>query len=177
MTAARLSYAESAGRLLKEGWLDDKEVPPIPERMPRHDDEEPLGVSFFRMLVRELDCTDMTLPRTFVGRSEIAESSFRNADLHESNFCWNDFIKVDFSGADLRDVDMRCLDCSNCDFSGADLRGADLRHSNFTDCRFAGANFTGARVTRSRAAPMRLTAAQSATIAWTDTDGPEPDGG
>jgi uncharacterized protein YjbI with pentapeptide repeats len=78
------------------GWPDSEPAPPIPQRKPRYDDDETLGVSFFRTRVAG-DLSGLTLPRTFFGRSEIKGASFRGTDLRESRLCWNDFIDVDFS--------------------------------------------------------------------------------
>jgi uncharacterized protein YjbI with pentapeptide repeats len=64
----------------------------------------------------EVDFSDLTLPRTFFGRSELDGTAFRNTDLTESNLCWNDFNGV----------------------------GADLRRSSFTGCIFEGALLKGA---------------------------------
>ncbi len=82
------------------------EVPPIPAALPRVDDRV-LGVSFFKTRVIDDDFSNLTLPRTFFGRSEIRDVDFRNTDLRESNLCWNDFISVDFSDAVLTNSDLR----------------------------------------------------------------------
>jgi hypothetical protein len=75
----RLSYPKSCARL--SIYLNGK-IPPMPSRQPRHDDDE-LGVSFFRTRV-EGDLSNLTIPRTFFGRSEIIEASFCGTDLTES---------------------------------------------------------------------------------------------
>jgi BTB/POZ domain-containing protein KCTD9 len=98
----RLNYDLSCARLRELGLLAHDNHPPMPERLPQYDDSEPLGFSIFRTLLDDaLDLSDLTLPRTFFGRSQIDRVSFRNSDLHESNLCWNDFNGTDFSGADL----------------------------------------------------------------------------
>lgn len=145
----RRSYADSCAYLLAEGWIE--QLPPLLDRRPRHDDDRP-GLSFFRTRVADADLSNLTLPRTFIGRSEVSGVSFRNTDLSESTLCWSDFVDVDFRTADLR---------------GADLRGAD-----FVRCDFTGANLAGALV--SPDAELDLDDAQDATIAWSDD---EPEGG
>jgi hypothetical protein len=88
MPNPRLSYEESCRRLQKD-YLGEGAVPPLPDHLPRPDDEEPLGVSFFRTFVGERDdLSNLFLPHTFFGRSEINDAVFRNTDFTESNFCW-----------------------------------------------------------------------------------------
>jgi len=149
----------------------------MPERMPRYDDEQ-LGVSFFRTFVGEHDdLSNLTLPRTYFGRSEINDALFCNTDLTESCFCWNDFIDVDFSDAVLARCDLRASSFTRVVFNRADLRGADLRRSSFDDCSFDGALLDRAILTRAQAELIELTDAQRQVIALTNGDGPEPDGG
>jgi BTB/POZ domain-containing protein KCTD9 len=106
--AASLSYDLSCARLRELHILGSDERPPLPERLPRHDDDEPLGFSVFRTRLDEgLDLSGLTLPRTFFGRSHIDRVLFRNCDLHESNLCWNDFVGTDFTCANLAGSDMR----------------------------------------------------------------------
>src|SRR3954466_15306763 len=82
----RSSYEESCRFLQQQGYLDAGECPPLPDHLPQYDDPEPLGVSFFRTRVsNEVLLDNLTLPRTFIGRSEVNKSSFRNTDLTESN--------------------------------------------------------------------------------------------
>jgi len=64
-------------------------------------------VEFFRTRVSDDKFENLTLPRTFFGRSEIRDMSFRGTDLSESTLCWNDFIAVDFSDCDLSNGDLR----------------------------------------------------------------------
>src|SRR5688572_16741673 len=104
----RLSY-EASCRRLQENYLDGSEIPPLPEKLPQHDDPEPLGVCFYRVFIGDGDnLGNLTLPRTFFGRSDISDVSFRNTDLSESNLCWNDFTDVDFTDAVLANSDLRC---------------------------------------------------------------------
>ena len=80
----RLNYDLSCVRLRELGLLAHDNHPPMPERLPQYDDSEPLGFSIFRTLLDDaLDLSDLTLPRTFFGRSQIDRVSFRNSDLHE----------------------------------------------------------------------------------------------
>jgi BTB/POZ domain-containing protein KCTD9 len=106
--AIRFSYELSCARLRELGLLLADGHPHEPERLPRHGDVAPPGVSIFRTRLDDgVDLSNLTLPRTFFGRSEINQVLFRNCDLHESNLCWNDFNGTDFTGADLAGSDMR----------------------------------------------------------------------
>jgi uncharacterized protein YjbI with pentapeptide repeats len=172
----RRNYDESCRELQQEGWLDPGAVPPIPARRPSYDDEGPLGISFFRTRVSG-DFSNMTLPRTSFGRSEITAASFSNSDLSESTLCWNDFIGVDFSDAVLRESDLRAAEFNGVKFCRCDLRDADLRRSNFEDCDFTDADLHGVKLTRSQAARLDLSLRQQESIAWQDSEGDEPGGG
>ncbi|MES1199379.1 MAG: pentapeptide repeat-containing protein [Pseudomonadota bacterium] len=173
----RLSFERSIERLRALGLVEANEQPVLPARMPRYDDEEPLGVNVFRMLVETGDCSGLTLPRTFFGRSEINAVSFANTDLSESNFCWNDFIDVSFEGADLSRSDMRASNWTRASFRDADLNGADLRRSLFEACDFTGARMEGVVLADTLEITSVLSAEQIAAIAWAAEEGPEPDGG
>jgi BTB/POZ domain-containing protein KCTD9 len=174
----RISYELSCNRLRELGLLADDDQVPMPERVPQYDDEEPLGVNFFRTrLADALDLSGVSLPRTFFGRSEINGVSFRNSDLQESNLCWNDFLTVDFTGADLSHSDMRSSIFRGVQFVATNLAGADLRRSSFMDCAFESAVMTGAALTRRQGSAMRLSPAQRDEIDWRDEEGPEPGGG
>jgi BTB/POZ domain-containing protein KCTD9 len=176
--ASRLSYDLSCARLRELGLLDGDSHPPIPERLPRHDDSEPLGFSIFRTrLADALDLSDLTLPRTFFGRSEIKRVSFRNCDLRESNLCWNDFLGTDLTGADLAGSDIRSSLFQQVLFITTNLNGADLRQSSFINCDFKDAVMKGAVLTRQQAKAMCLAETQKREIDWRDESGPEPDGG
>ena len=96
----RKPYAESCRLLQSQELLEADELPTLPERAPRHDDEH-LGVSFFRTRLADVTLDGLTVPRTFFGRSEIRGVSFIGTDLSESTANWNDFTNVDFSSADL----------------------------------------------------------------------------
>lgn len=89
----RISYEESCRRLQEREHFPEKAVPPMPPHFPTSQDEEPLGISFFRTLLGEdepgviEDMANMTLPRTFFGRSEVRQVSFEDTDLSESCLC------------------------------------------------------------------------------------------
>ena len=172
----RLSYEESCQVLQQRGFLDPGDIPPLPSRMP-HPDDAPLGVSFFRTGVWDDELPNLTLPRTFFGRSEVSHISFHNTDFPESWLCWNDFIDVDFTDADLSHSDLRASVFRNVRFIRADLCGADLRRSEYTDCDFTAARMKGARLTRAQGEVLRLSAEQHREISWQDEDGEEPSGG
>jgi uncharacterized protein YjbI with pentapeptide repeats len=174
----RSSYEESCRFLQQQGYLDAGECPPLPDHLPQYDDPEPLGVNFFRTLVsNEVLLDNLTLPRTFIGRSEVNKSSFRNTDLTESNLCWNDFLGVDFTGAILAAADMRSSQFLDVTFAAADLRGADMRRSSFERCRFEGAILDGAVLTKNQAGALSLTPEQRRAIDWRRDPGGEPGGG
>jgi BTB/POZ domain-containing protein KCTD9 len=172
---ARLSYLESCRQL---SALNDKGEPPrIPDCLPRYDDDETWGINFFRELVRERDLSNLTLPRTYFGRSQIEQVLFRNTDLTESNLCWNDFLDVDFSEAVLVRCDLRGSLFKRVSFVGANLQGAEIRLSSFNNCVFDGAIMDGAVASLSQRAELPLSKPQQISINWRDEDGPEPSGG
>ena len=172
----RLSYDESC-RHLQPRHLELGPIPPLPDRMPRADDEV-LGVSFFRTLLEGADdLTNLTLPRTFFGRSEISKTSFRNTDLTESNLCWNDFKDVDFTEASLARSDLRASLFTRVRFSSADLSNADMRQSTFEYCVFTEATMAGTVLTPAQGKRLALSSKQRAEVAWTGDEGPEPPGG
>ena len=174
MPGERLSYEESCEKL-KPGYIS--ETPPLLDRMPRFADED-LGLCFFKTLVGEGDdFSNLTIPRTFFGRSEINNASFRNTDLSQSCMCWNDFVDVDFTGADLNGADLRGSVYRNVQFNAANLQGADLRHSSFEDCDFQGADLTQAILSRSQKRSLVLTPGQCKLVDWHWRSGPEPAGG
>lgn len=173
---SRLSYEDSCRALQEKQIIETGDIPPLPQQPPRHDDEE-LGVSFFRTLLADSKMQDLTLPRTFFGRSEIRATSFRNTDLSESTANWNDFIDVDFSAADMSHSDFRGCAFERASFSGAKLAGVDFRHCGFTACDFTNADVTGAKFTVQAGTPLRLSSEQRRMIDWQTSDGEEPDGG
>jgi BTB/POZ domain-containing protein KCTD9 len=171
----RASYIESCRVLQRNELLENDELPPLPDRPPRHDEQQ-LGVSFFRTRLADVALDSLTLPRTFFGRSEIRSVSFRGSDLSQSTANWNDFIDVDFNAADLSHVDFRASIFERISFRGAVLRGADLRRTTFRGCTFDDADMAGARLTPGFRWLFRLSRRQRAVIDW-QPPGPEPEGG
>ena len=154
--------------------------PVIPGRMPSYDDAEPLGFSYFRIHQSDADNSNLSLPRTYFGRSLLTRVSFAGTDLSESRMCWADFVECDFTGADLSGCDMRASVFDGCKFAGAVLRGADVRRSSFKGCEFAGADLTGAVADEDETIEYlydKLTEAQQAAMVWHDNPGEEPPGG
>jgi uncharacterized protein YjbI with pentapeptide repeats len=120
---------------------------------------------------------NLTIPRTFFGRSEISSLSFMNTDLSESTLCWNDFIEVDFTDADLSGADLRASIFRQVAFVRANLRNADLRHSTLKECDFTDADMAVAKLTRKRGEGIHLSDEQRKVIDWQEGDGDEPLGG
>jgi uncharacterized protein YjbI with pentapeptide repeats len=168
----------------------------MPDRRPDISDYGTNGAWFFRTWVgvgrpfglapsrREDDVevaehalANLTLPRTFFGRSEISSISFRNTDLSESTLCWNDFIEVDFTDADLSVADLRASLFKRVAFVRANLRNADLRRSNFKECDFTAADMAGAKLTWKQGEGIHLSDEQWRVIDWQESDGDEPPGG
>jgi hypothetical protein len=52
---SRRTYEESCEHLQKLGYLVQGNTPPVPGHLPQWDDEEPLGVGFFRTAVTQGD--------------------------------------------------------------------------------------------------------------------------
>jgi uncharacterized protein YjbI with pentapeptide repeats len=171
------TYEESCQFLQKNGWLDaGVPFPDLPCKRPLFDDEL-LGVSFFRTRVMDAKFENLTLPRTFFGRSEIQNVSFAGSDLSESTLCWNDFVEVDFTGCNLSGCDLRAAFFDGVKFTGADLSGTDLRLSQYTNCEFSNACLMGAKLTKKQRQALQLSAQQEQQVDWQDSDGEEPGGG
>ena len=156
--------------------------PLVRDQMPSIDDEEPLAFSYYKSGLEDADLGDLTMPRTFFGRSGFTRVRFAGTDLSESRMCWNDFEDCDFRGADLSACDMRASNFKGCTFAGAVLRGADLRRSSFEDCDFAGADLAGAVAADADADAIGcvqdcLSDDQQAVMACAPDEGPEPPGG
>lgn len=171
---ATWEYLKAEGYEVPE---DQQGQPFLPNRMPSHDDEEPLGLSFFRTGLQEEDLARLTIPRTFFGRSEFEGVSFHNTDLSASRMCWNDFAGCDFSNAVLCGADLRASAFVRCQFRGADLTEADLRWSSFEECDFTGARMRRAKLAVTQRDALALADRQMAAIDWQPGDGPEPPGG
>jgi uncharacterized protein YjbI with pentapeptide repeats len=105
-------YLKSIGEVVPT--IDGKAY--IPKHIPFLYEEEPIGLSFFRVERRDKNLSDLTMPRTYIGRSEFSSVTFNNSDLSDSLCCWDTF--------------------SDCDFSDSDLSFADLRASVFERCCF-----------------------------------------
>jgi uncharacterized protein YjbI with pentapeptide repeats len=152
-------------------------TPFVPEAMPSNDDEE-LGFSFFRNHVLDADYSNLSLPKTYFGRSLLKGVSLRNADLAKSCMCWNDFVECDFSGADLTGCDMRASNFEDCNFVNAVLDKADLRRSNIEGCDFTGASLVGAVADNlNNDLVDALDTTQKEAVDWRKEPGPEPPGG
>ena len=178
MKQQRQSYEESIRRLRELGLVGRDENPGIPDHTPQPEDDNPLGLSFFRTVISdEAAFSNLSIPRTFFGRSEIKRASFQNCDLTESNLRWNDFVEVDFTGASLARADLRASIYTRVKFIRTDLRGADLRRSDFDSCRFDDALMDGAVITRKQGTRLNLSGAQKSVVDWRAEDGPEPSGG
>jgi BTB/POZ domain-containing protein KCTD9 len=175
MPPVRITYEESCRKLQKLGVLAANEFPPLPVAMPNYDDEV-LGVSFFRRLVGDDSLDNLTLPRTYFGRSEIRGTSFKNSDLSESRLCWNDFIDVDFTEANLSNSDLRASIYERVRFTRANLENADLRRATFQECDFTDANLHGARLSKDAAVLESLTSVQRRELDY-QPEGEEPPGG
>jgi uncharacterized protein YjbI with pentapeptide repeats len=173
----RRNYEESYQFLQERGFIDEPNLPPVPERMPRYDDTEPLGISFLRTGVWDDDLSNLTLQRIFICRSEVSQIAFRNTDLFESRLCWNDFVDVDFTEANLAHCDLRQSRFQDVRFIGADLSFADMRQSEFIGCDFTGATMVGTNLTRTQSAQLRLAPEQSQAVDWQASDGDVPGGG
>jgi uncharacterized protein YjbI with pentapeptide repeats len=150
--ANRLNYEESCCFLQKSGYLAEGAIPVMPLHRPEFGDDGPHGVGFYKTFIVEGGFENLTLPRTFFGRSEVGPISFRNTDLSESTLCWNDFNEVDFTDAELRGCDFRASIFNAVKFIRANLYRADLRRSTFNACDFTGAIMRGAKLTREQAA-------------------------
>ena len=187
----RLSYEDSCRLLQRTGYTNaagaEGLIPPLPDHRPQCDDEEPLGVSFFRTFVGQdieegdedeshRDLENLTLPRTFFGRSYIQHVSFQNTDLSESTMCWNDFTEVNFTDANLSGCDLRASFFSEIDFVRTNLQNADLRRSNFEACDFTDADMRGAKLTHEQEDEIDLSKQQQQEIDWQDNDGDETPG-
>jgi len=173
---SRLGYEASIAELKRRGFLGQDEQPAIPRSIPSPLDEDPHGVSFFRTRV-EGDLSGLSLPRTFVCRSEVRDCRLIDTDLSESFLCWNDFIDVDFSLAVLRGADLRSSIYTRVRFVGADLSGADLRRLTFENCDFTAAIFVGAKVSRSQTKGLIISPEQKKRVEFSWFSGEEPAGG
>lgn len=169
-----LGYAESFELLRRVVGLEGRPNP-APKRRPRSGDRE-IGPSFFRTSVADLELPRITLPGTYVGRSELRRVSLVGSDLHLSTFNWSDFIDCDFSASDLSQSDLRACTFERCRFVGANLSACDLRGSAFDDCDFTDAALNDAHALSGQRAGLPLSASQAAKVRWTE-EYEEPEGG
>jgi BTB/POZ domain-containing protein KCTD9 len=174
----RLDFTQSIERLRKLGFVSPDEHPQIPSRMPQYDDDTIEGFSIFRSgNDSTMDMSNLTIPRIYVGRSELDGVAIRNTDLNESNLCWNDFLRCDFELAILDRSDMRASNFDQCNFAFASLRKTDLRLSNFSGCQFKNADLSGAIFAKEQLKQLGLSAEQLASLDLRLEAGPEPNGG
>jgi uncharacterized protein YjbI with pentapeptide repeats len=185
MANQRISFNDSIEVLkkyFKEAILGLDSEPYMPPSIPNHDDVK-TGISFFRGFYENCNLDNLTLPRTYFGRSELRKISFRNTDLSESRMCWNDFIECDFTDANLKGSDLRNSIYKGCIFKNATLDNADLRHEHFENCNFSEASLKGAKLTKrwtlfSKAkSKIDLSEEQRKEIDWQKEDGEEAPGG
>lgn len=173
----RQNYEDSIRELQELGHLSPDETPPKPDHAPRYDDEGPLGLNFYKTLVSGNSMENLDLPRTFIGRSEVGPISFKNSNLAQSTFCWNDFQNVDFTNADLSKSDLRASVFIHVNFTNANLSNCDLRRSTFQDCDFRLAKMNGTKLTRRQSKIYDFSERQIQEIDWQEHDGDSPDGG
>ncbi len=172
----RLSFAASIEALRKRQVIDPTEKIELPPAKPLPEDEH-VGLSFFRTFVLDVDFSGLTLPRTFINRSEIRECRFLDTDLSESFICWNDLIDLDFTGANLAGVDLRGSVLKRVSFRQTDLSGADLRSVSFDECDFTNAILTGSLLSRFGSEGLNLSAAQTGDAVWSWFPGEPAPGG
>jgi len=168
----RLDYDQSCVHL----GFEPSKVPPLKNLPPRHDDEV-LGLSFYKTGIEEKEWLSLTIPRTFIGRSLIENSSIIDCDLTESVMCWNDFIAVDLSNCDLSRADLRASNFMGVDFSHCILKQADFRGSGLEECVFSDADLEGAILETTEHGHLDLTPEQRSSIQWVDSPGEPPPGG
>jgi uncharacterized protein YjbI with pentapeptide repeats len=172
----RLSYEESCAALQKRKMIGAGAIPALPDSQPRHDDAAGRGIRFVNTVLAHRRLENLTLPRTFFGRSEIRRMSFKGSDLSGATANWNDFVQVNFSGADFSGSDLRACLFERVRFVGASLAGVDFRYCGFKRCDFKDADLTDAKLTRKAGAALRLTPEQQSVIDWQAEDGIEPEG-
>jgi uncharacterized protein YjbI with pentapeptide repeats len=173
----RLTYEQSCKVLQEFTLIERGTIPPIPAKAPQYDDEEPLGINFFRTVLENISLNNATLPRTYFSRSEIRKVTFRNSDFSESTVCWNNFIDVDFTEANLANCDLRASIFIKVNWNKANLENTDLRHSDFEQCNFYAAKMKNAKLTKDKANSIGLSKEQRQQIDWQADEGEEPAGG
>ncbi|MDD5755934.1 MAG: pentapeptide repeat-containing protein, partial [bacterium] len=141
-------------------------------------------IGFFRGQFKDNRLDNLTIPRTYFGRSELNNISFKNTDLNESRMCWNDWAECDFSESSLKCCDLRNSIFKDCSFKNANLEDADLRHATFENCDFSGASMKGTKIkkasgilTRFSPKTIKTDKKQNLEIDWQKENGPEAPGG
>jgi BTB/POZ domain-containing protein KCTD9 len=171
----RLTYEETCQELLADGFVD--EMPSLPPRMPHRYDNESFSFSLYKGGLEECELANLSLPRTFFGRSLLERCNFSNTDWSESRMCWNSFEDVDFSHSDLVSCDLRASLFKIVRFCNSNLTDADLRRSSFERCDFTGACLQGTKITHTQASELSLTDEQCQQVRWYKSPGREPAGG
>ena len=172
---SRRSYEDSRRVLESLLAIDAGEKPVAPPPLSPADGAP--GVHLFGAMLAKAKLEHLTLPGTFISRSEIRDLSFRDTDLTECTAHWNDFIHVNFSGADLSRSDLRGCVFERVRFVGAALAGVDFRYCGFKKCDFTGAEVTDMKLTAKLGAALKLSREQQSVIDWQADDGEEPAGG
>lgn len=172
----RRSYEDSCRSLQKRKLLAPGGLPPLRYDPPRRNDEIP-GVRFLNSMTGRTKLEQLTLPRTFISRSEFRATSFKGTDLSQSSANWNDFIGVNFTDADLSGSDFRAGVFNRVKFKNANLAGVDFRYCGFAKCDFTGADLADAKLTRKAGRTLPLTPEQQSVVDWQAEDGEEPEGG
>lgn len=171
------TFKQTVSQLESLGLIPEDQNVSFPETMPQFDDENPIGISFFRTTLADQDLSSLNMMRTFFSKSKINNCDFLNSNLSESNLCWNNFKDVNFEGAQLMGCDLRASKFTNVNFSNCDLSGVDLRRSTFKKCNFENAKMDGAKINSIATPKLPLSAEQKSVVNWQAIDGLEPSGG
>jgi Uncharacterized low-complexity proteins len=132
------------------------------------------GLGFFRTDLQYQAMDKLTLPRTYVGKTEVSYTSFKNSDLHESLFLESTFNDCDFTGADLANSRIAAKFVRSR-FTDANLSGADLRWSQFESCSFKDASLRQTRLHHGQKRMIRLSPEQESQVEWMDEPDDEPE--
>ena len=172
----RLTYEESCRALQRLGHLQEGAIPPLPDHRPRYDDEGPLGVNFFRTSVRDGDIENMTLPRTFFGRSDIGPLSFKTR-IVRIYAVLERFQQGGLHGCQSLQKRPPCLAVLQGAFRQNRSPKCRLRQLTFAECDFTDAEMRGARLTHRQGRVIVLSTQQREAIDWQESDGSPPGGG
>lgn len=149
-------------------------------RRPHHDDEAPLGLSFFRTEIRAVRLEHLTIPRPYFGRSTLHHVAIVECVLSESTINWCDLDSVDLRRTDLTSSDLRACAVVRTSIRNSDLRNPDLTLPSLKACDFTGARMDGVKLTKTSKRwkwTSLLTAQQRRVIEWQTQDGRAPGGG